>query len=76
MTRLSAIVNFTLPDDSIGSLFVGATDQICEAEAGIWTALSLAREQNGSNISIAFINDAGRCLHRVRLRQKPAAETV
>lgn len=71
MPRLTPRVEFVRPDGSPGTYFIGATETIKAAEAGIVHALSEARAAGGTGLCISVIDPSnGRCVYRARVPQQ------
>lgn len=68
MPRLTPRVEFTRPDGSPGTYFIGAAETIRGAEAGIKHALAEARAGGGTALCISVIDPSdGRCVYRARV---------
>lgn len=73
MPRLTPRVEFTRSDGSPGTYFIGASETIKAAEAGIVHALSEARAAGGTALCISVFDPSdGRCVYRARVPQQEA----
>lgn len=71
--RISPQIEFSRADGSPGRLFCGASATIAAAEGGIMTALAEARLAGATSVRISLLDyDTGRCVYRVRLRERAA----